>query len=42
MTFGTDFRSVYGTIAERHFGVRPERVLGARYPSLELLPPRKV
>jgi uncharacterized protein (DUF1501 family) len=33
----TDFRSVYATVIERWFDADPERVLGARFPALELL-----
>lgn len=33
----TDFRSVYGTLCERWFGVKHQRVLGKRYPLLELM-----
>ncbi|MBL8857543.1 MAG: DUF1501 domain-containing protein [Planctomycetes bacterium] len=34
----TDFRSVYGTIIDRWFGVDHTLVLGAKYPTLEFLP----
>lgn len=34
----TDFRSVYATIVERHFGARADRVLGGRYRALDFLP----
>ena len=30
----TDFRSVYGTVVERWFGVEHSKVLGAKYPLL--------
>jgi len=34
----TDFRSVYATVVERHFGASAERVLGDRYRALDFLP----
>lgn len=37
----TDFRSVYATVVERHFGGRAERVLGDRYRTLDFLPRRR-
>lgn len=40
MRHAVDFRSVYATIADRHFGAAAEAVLGARYPQLDLLPRR--
>jgi uncharacterized protein (DUF1501 family) len=33
----TDFRSVYGTVVERWFGVVQEKVLGGKYPEIALL-----
>jgi uncharacterized protein (DUF1501 family) len=33
----TDFRSVYAAVVERCFGVLPEKVLGARYPRLDVV-----
>jgi len=37
----TDFRAVYGTLVDRHFGGRHADVLGARYETLDFLPAPK-
>ena len=36
LAFTTDFRSVYASVIEGWFGIEHEKVLGARYPVLDL------
>jgi uncharacterized protein (DUF1501 family) len=38
LIFSTDFRSVYATLLEHWLGCRMEKVLGQKYPTLDLLP----